>query len=212
MHADTPPFADAEDPAAVGGALGPEALHQVTLALVAARQGEPGAVDELFRLVYAEICELARERLGRQGRRGTLDTTAVVHEAYLKIVRHGQMHWQDRAHFLAVAATAMRQVLLDRARRHLAAKRGGGAVHVPLDEAADAATAGAGDLLALDAALTRLAAADPQLARVVEMRFFGGLSVEETAQALGVSEATVKRAWRKARAILHCDLAGGPEA
>ncbi len=190
------------------GAAG--APHQVTLALIAARNGDREAVDEAFRLVYDEVSALASARLDRHGRRGTLDTTAVVHEAYLKIARHGQMQWQDRQHFLAVASSAMRQVLLDHARRRLAAKRGGGVTHVPLDEEGGGpATASAQDLIALDAALNRLAAADAKLGRVVELRFFGGLSVEETARVLGIGEATVKRAWRKARAILHRDL-GGP--
>lgn len=181
----------------------------MTLALMAARQGDREAMGEAFRLVYDEIGRLARDRLDRHGPRGTLDTSAVVHEAYMKIARHGEMDWRDRRHFLAVSAIAVRQVLLDHARKHLATKRGGGAPHVPLDEAtAAAASSSAQDLLALDIALTRLNEIDPQLGSVVELRFFGGLSVEDTAMTLDVSEATVKRAWRKARAILHRELAG----
>jgi RNA polymerase sigma-70 factor, ECF subfamily len=185
--------------------------HQVTLALLAARQGDRAAMDEAFRLVYDEIRQVARARLDRLRLRGTLDTTAVVHEAYLKIVRHGEMAWQDRQHFLAVASAAMRQVLLDHARKHQTAKRGAGAQHVPLDEVGGEAVVNARDVIALDAALTRLSAADPQLGRVVELRFFGGLSVEETAKVLSVSEPTVKRAWRKARAILHRELVSRAE-
>jgi len=206
MNADTSP------PDPVRGHTEPEqdrpdqAPHQVTLALLAARQGDREAMDEAFRLVYDEIRQVARARLDQLRLRGTLDTTAVVHEAYLKIVRHGEMAWQDRQHFLAVASAAMRQVLLDHARRHRTAKRGAGAQHVPLDEAGGEAVVSARDVIALDAALTRLAGADPQLGRVVELRFFGGLSVEETARVLSVSEATVKRSWRKARAILHREL------
>jgi RNA polymerase sigma-70 factor, ECF subfamily len=118
------------------------------------------------------------------------------------------MAWEDRQHFFAVASAAMRQVLLDHARRHLSIKRGGGAAHVPLTDADAAVDVQARDIVALDAALTRLAALDAQLARVVELRFFGGLTVEEAAQTLGVSEATVKRAWRRARAFLHRELVG----
>jgi RNA polymerase sigma factor (TIGR02999 family) len=118
------------------------------------------------------------------------------------------MAWEDRQHFLAVASAAMRQILLDHARQHLSAKRGGGAVHVPLTEADAAVESQARDILALDAALSRLAALDPQLAHLVELRYFGGLTIDETALALAVSDATVKRAWRRARAFLHRELVG----
>lgn len=188
--------------------------HQVTLALQAARGGDAAALNEAFHLVYDEVRAIARARVARAGAGSTLDTTAVVHEAYLKLARHGGMEWADRQHFLAVASSAMRQVLLDHARQHLAAKRGGGAAHVPLTEADAAVEAQARDILALDAALGRLAAMDPELARLVELRYFGGLTIEETARALDVSDATVKRAWRRARAFLHRELAGAeaPEA
>ena len=118
------------------------------------------------------------------------------------------MAWEDRQHFLAVASTAMRQVLLDHARQRLAARRGGGAEHVPLTEADPAVETQAREIIALDAALSNLARLDPQLASLVELRYFGGLTIEETAQALGTSEATVKRAWRRARAFLHRELTG----
>ncbi|MBK7769787.1 MAG: hypothetical protein IPI48_04410 [bacterium] len=109
--------------------------HEVTLALQAARRGDPLALNDAFQLVYEEVRAIARSRVARAGGRATLDTTAVVHEAYLKLARHGEMAWEDRQHFLAVASTAMRQVLLDHARRHLSVRRGGGAPHVPLTEA-----------------------------------------------------------------------------
>lgn len=184
--------------------------HQVTLALQAARGGDPAALNQAFHLVYDQVRAIARARVARAGAGSTLDTTAVVHEAYLKLARHGDLALQDRQHFLAVASTAMRQVLLDHARQHLSARRGGGAAHVPLTEAdADAAVEEqARDIMALDDALNRLGALDPQLARLVELRYFGGLTIEETAQALGVSDATVKRAWRRARAFLHRELVG----
>lgn len=182
--------------------------HHVTLALHAARSGDPAALNEAFQLVYEEVRSIARARVARFGVGSTLDTTAVVHEAYLKLARHGEMAWEDRQHFLAVASAAMRQVLLDHARRHLSLKRGGGAAHVQLSEADAAVDDQARDVLALDAALTRLANFDAQLGRVVELRFFGGLTVEETAQTLKVSEATIKRAWRRARAFLHRELVG----
>jgi RNA polymerase sigma factor (TIGR02999 family) len=182
--------------------------HQVTLALHAARAGDPSALNEAFQLVYDEVRAIAHARVARAGGGSTLDTTAVVHEAYLKLARHGEMAWEDRQHFLAVASTAMRQVLLDHARRHLSARRGGGAAHVPLTDIDAAVESQARDILALDAALSRLAALDPQLAHLVELRYFGGLTIEETALALAVSDATVKRAWRRARAFLHRELVG----
>ncbi len=185
-----------------------ERTHHVTVVLHAARGGDPGALSEAFQLVYEDVRAIARARVSRLGVGSTLDTTAVVHEAYLKLARHGEMAWEDRQHFFAVASAAMRQVLLDHARRHLSIKRGGGAAHVPLTDVDAAIDVQARDVVALDAALTRLAALDAQLARVVELRFFGGLTVEEAAQALGVSESTVNRAWRRARAFLHRQLVG----
>lgn len=182
--------------------------HQVTLALQAARNGDPAALNEAFHLVYDEVRAIAHARVARIGSGSTLDTTAVVHEAYLKLARHGSLAFEDRQHFLAVASTAMRQILLDHARQHLSDRRGGGAAHVPLTEADAAVAVQVREILALDEALSRLAALDPYLARIVELRFFGGLTIEETAQALQVSDATIKRAWRRARAFLHRELVG----
>jgi len=201
-----------QTPARTAGDDGIPPSHLVTLALQAARAGDPAALSELFSLLYDEIRAIAHARVVRHGYGATLDTTAVVNEAYLKIVRHGELAWEDRSHFFAVASTAMRQILLDHARRHVAAKRGGGAEHVPLDDHDAAVDAQARDVIALDAALQRLARHDPRLAQVVELRFFGGLSVEETADALGVSEPTVKRDWRKARDFLQQELAGDDAA
>jgi RNA polymerase sigma factor (TIGR02999 family) len=183
--------------------------HQVTLALQAARGGDPAALNEAFHLVYDEVRAIARARVARAGGGGTMDTTAVVHEAYLKLARHGGLSFADRQHFLAVASTAMRQVLLDHARRRLSARRGGGVEHLSLTAADPAADEQAREVVALDEALGRLAALDPQLSRLVDLRYFGGLTIEETAQALAVSEATVKRAWRRARAWLQRELDTG---
>jgi RNA polymerase sigma factor (TIGR02999 family) len=185
---------------------------EVTLALRAARAGDPLAMNEAFQIVYEEMRALAHARFGRRVIDSTLGATAIVHEAYLKLARHGDMSWEDRQHFLAVASTAMRQVLVDHARRHLSLKRGGGALHVALTEADLAAVDQARELVELDDALVRLSERDGQLARLVELRYFGGLTIGETAQALAVSEATVKRNWRKARMFLHRELARNEDA
>lgn len=168
-----------------------------------AREGDAHALDELFDIVYGELKRRAHYQ--RAGAAPTLGTTALVHEVYLKLSGSGR-DWNDRTHFMRVAARAMRQILIDRARRRVAEKRGGGVRAVTLEEMAVAAESpdGAADvLMALDEALVRLARQSERLAQVVELRFFGGLSVEETAEALGVSPRTVKRDWRLARAFLQ---------
>ena len=171
------------------------------------RNGGRAALDKLFPLVYEDLRRRARAQLrSRDGQ--TLTTTALVHETYLKLIAADRVSWQDRAHFLALASTAMRQVLVSYARRNYAAKRGGGAGTVSLDEAPIFTDTGAEDLLALDDALQKLAGVDERLSRTVEMRFFGGLTVEETAEALGVSVNTVKRDWDKAKSWLTSELAG----
>jgi RNA polymerase sigma factor (TIGR02999 family) len=177
--------------------------HPNTLALLrACRSGDGSAVDLLFTRMYAELRAIAHQRL-RSFRPGeTLDTTALVHEAYVKLIDQGQAEPHDRAHFLALASRAMRFVLVDYARARSAAKRGGAAVAVPLDEVQVAADERAEDLLQLDEALRLLSAADARLAEVVEYRFFGGLTHEEIAQATGRSVPTVKRDWTRARAWL----------
>jgi RNA polymerase sigma factor (TIGR02999 family) len=179
---------------------------EVTRLLAHARSGTPEALDALLPLVYAELHDLAHRRLSRYRPNQTLNTTALVHEAYLRLVDQTQATYRDRGHFFATAARAMRQIVSNYARDRRALKRGGGQAVLPLDEDADGATfeveTQAEAIVALDEALTRLETLDGRLARVVELRFFGGLSVEETAEALEVSAPTVKRDTRAARAFL----------
>jgi RNA polymerase sigma factor (TIGR02999 family) len=166
--------------------------------------------DELDRLMpaaYDELRRIAHRELRRQPN-GTLHTTALVHEAYLRLADADGVPWRDRPHFLALAGVAMRYILVDQARARCAEKRGGGRRAVTLDDEGIAVDEQAESLLALDEALTQLAATDPRLARVVECRFFGGLSEEETADALGVTDRTVRRDWVKARGLLHRALRG----
>ncbi|GJG86789.1 DNA-directed RNA polymerase sigma-70 factor [Gemmatimonadetes bacterium T265] len=189
------------------GALppGPALPGTVTTLLREAGAGDAQALDRVFAAVYAELRRLAR--LVRRGQPGaTLSSTALVHEAYLKLVPAADQEWRGRAHFFALAARAMRQVLVDAARARLRAKRGGGAQLVTLDGAAAAAPLRPEHLIALDAALERLAALEPRHARVVECRYFAGLTAEETAALLDVSVPTVNRDWRAARAWLAAEL------
>lgn len=179
------------------------------------RDGDQAAFDRLVPLVYDELREVARRQRSRWTGQDTVRTTALVHEAYLKLAASSAASWQDRAHFLAVAARAMRQILVDHARRKGASKRGGTADHLPLDRIAEI-TSGLPDLsqsdgerlLRLDESLRRLEEESARHCRVVECRFFGDMTVEETAEALGLSASTVKRAWTRARAWLHRDLQG----
>jgi RNA polymerase sigma factor (TIGR02999 family) len=167
---------------------------------------EPASVDEILPQVYAELRRVAAAYLRRERPGQTLQPTALVNEAYVRLA--GQHpRFQNRAHFCAIAANAMRQILVERARARGAQKRGGGAPRITLNEALAAAPQSPVDLEVLDEALTRLSALDAQQARIVELRFFGGLSVEETADALGVSPATIKRHWALARAWLARELA-----
>ena len=170
--------------------------------------GDPGAVDRLLPLVYDELRALARRELRRERSDHTLQPTALVHEAYLKLARLDRLEWRDRAHFFGAAAGTMRRVLVSHARRKRAEKRGGGAKAVPLENVVLAARERPEDVLALDEALARLADLDSRQAQVVECRFFAGMSVPETAEALGVSPATVKRDWTAARAWLNRELTG----
>ena len=168
--------------------------------------GSREALDQLIPLVYDELRVLASRQLAREWRHNRLDTTVVVNEVYVKLFGQREVDWQNRGHFFAIAAKLMRRILVDHARRVLSEKRGGGAVHVELQQAASAAgtpTVDAVDALALDRALQKLEALDPDQARVVELRFFGGLSVEETAAALRISPATVKREWAVAKGWLY---------
>ncbi|MEM1055342.1 MAG: ECF-type sigma factor [Bacteroidota bacterium] len=178
----------------------------VTRLLDAASRGESDALDEVFPLVYGELQRLARKvRSGRAG--ATLNTTALVHEAYLKLVRTDGMEWAGRQHFFRVAARAMRQVLVRDATRRQTDKRGGGQAPVALNEAFHGGTMADEDMLALDEALKRLESLDARQAAVVEIRFFTGLTLEETADTLGVSVPTVSRDWRMARVWLARALA-----
>jgi RNA polymerase sigma factor (TIGR02999 family) len=180
----------------------------VTALLRAAEAGDRAARDRLFSLVYDELRVLAHSQLRRAPAGSTLDTTALVHEVYLNLVADQRWSARDRSCFFAMAARAMRNILIDQARRRSRKKRGGRQVLLALEEA-DGATLDRGDeLLALDEALSRLEAEDPDLARVVEWRFFGGFSTEEIAAALEVSDRTVKRQWRAARAFLHQQIEG----
>jgi RNA polymerase sigma factor (TIGR02999 family) len=183
-----------------------------TLALLRARgAGDDSAVDALFARMYEELRSIARQRL-RSFRPGdTLNTTALVHEAYVKLIDQGRADLRDRAHFLALASRAMRFVLVDHARAKSAAKRGGGEDDIPLDAIQIAAAERAHDLVQLDGALRSLAEADGRLAEVVEMRFFGGLSHDEIAEATGRSVPTVKRDWTRARAWLYNAMRDAPD-
>lgn len=181
----------------------------VTQLLIAYRDGDRDAFDRLVPLIYDDLRRIARRQL-RRGRPGqTLNTTGLVHEAYLKLVDPAKVDWQDRGHFLAVSARAMRQVIIGYARKRSAGKRGGGERPVTLDEAQIAVDDQADRLLALDRALERLGQHDERLVKVVECRFFAGLSEQETAQALGVSLRTAQRDWMRARAWLKEELRGG---
>jgi len=182
---------------------------EVTRILQAWGRGDQQAVDRLMPLVYGELRRLARHYLRRERPDHTLQPTALVHEAYLRLVDQRGVTWQNRAHFFGVAAQAMRRILVDHARRHHAAKRGGPAFKVWLDDVVIAAKERSDDLLALDDALNRLAAMDPRQGQIVELRLFSGLTVEETAEALGISPATVKREWTSAKAWLTRELRSG---
>ena len=176
-------------------------MPDITAWLLRLSAGESAAKDQLLPAVYDELRAIAHRRLSVAGR--ALDTTELVHEAYLKMFDRTRLSLVDRRHFFAVAATAMRQILVDRARAWGRAKRGGGAVRLDVDPATLPTEDRIETILSLDDALRRLSTVDERLARVVELRFFGGLSVEETAEVLEVDPRTVKRDWRKARALLY---------
>jgi len=177
--------------------------HDVTRLLAELSQGNQSVVNEIFPLIYDELKKIAGNYLRNERGNHTLQPTALVHEAYMKLVDHTRMNWQNRAHFVGMSATIMRQILIDHARRHRAGKRGGEQENLQLEETilivSDEKSV---DLIALDEALKDLAKFDEFKSRLVELRYFGGLSVEETAEVLGVSEITVKRHWRMAKAWL----------
>lgn len=189
-----------------------DAVESITQLLAASRAGDAEAAERLFSALYQELRAIARRERWRVGPLDTLSTTAVVHEAYVRLHRGEELPWESRAHLLGTAAVAMRRLLIDYARERSAQKRGGGARAVPIDDVdvpAPAADEAGEQLLALDAALGRLAEADERLARVVELRFFGGLSEVDAARVLAVSERTLRRDWVKAKAFLHRELGGG---
>lgn len=179
---------------------------EVTALLVEVANGNPAAQEQLVPLVYSELKRLARAYMRRERDGHTLQTTALVHEAYLRLVRPQPRNWQGRSHFFGIAANLMRQILIDHARARLREKRGGVVVVLPLDEALAFSPEHSEELVRLDEALERLSKLDPRQSRIVELRFFGGLSVEETAEFLGVSPKTVKRDWSVAKAWLHGEL------
>jgi RNA polymerase sigma-70 factor (ECF subfamily) len=180
---------------------------EVTRLLGEIGQGQKEAVNQLLPLVYDELHKLARGYFRRERGEHTLQPTALVHEAYIRLVDQ-RSPASNRGHFLALAATQMRRILLDYARKHQAARRGSGQT-VSLEDTMAIADDQSLDMIGLDLALQKLAALDPTQAHMVELRFFGGLSVEETAQVMGISSATVKRSWSSARAFLHRELSGG---
>lgn len=181
--------------------------EEITTLLAAAGAGDRGASDRLFEAVYAELRRIARRQRAASAPMATLSTTALVHEAYLKLSGEARWSVEDRRHFFALAARAMRHVLVDHVRRRGRLKRGGGALALDLEAEEIAAPDRGEELVALDEALGRLESVEPDLAQLVEWRFFAGLSVEEIAELTGVSDRTVKRRWRSARAFLYQDLA-----
>ena len=183
--------------------------HQVTELLVRWRGGDRAALDALVPLVYDELRHLAHHYLQRERPGHTLQSTALVHEAYARLVEQNLPEWQNRAHFFGVAAQLMRQILVDYARNRRAAKRGGDACRVTLDDAASLPQRVDVDVVALDDALKHLAKIDPQQSRVVELRFFAGLSIEDASEVMGISTSTVTRDWNTARVWLYRELDRG---
>jgi len=181
---------------------------EITRLLGAFRNGEPEAESRLMELTYRELRKIAAGHLRRECSARSLQTTDLVHEAYLRLVNQAATPWRDRAHFFQVAAHVMRQFLVDRARKRHAGKRGRGVPAISLDRALDVAEASSGDLVVLEEALARLQTLDPRQCQVVEMRFFAGMSEDEIAEVLGVSARTINREWRMARAWLYKELYG----
>ena len=183
------------------------ARHQITELLAEWRDGNQSALDELYPLVYDELHRLARRYMSRERKDHTLQTTALINEAYVRLVDQKNVNWANRSHFFAISAQIMRRILIDHARRHGYAKRGGGAQQVSLEEVAALVPEQGRELMRLDEALKSLAERDPRRSQVVELRYFGGLNNEEIAGVLHVSENTVTRDWNMARAWLYQQLA-----
>jgi RNA polymerase sigma factor (TIGR02999 family) len=185
----------------------PEALtHDVTQLLLEWSNGDQSALDKLVSVVDRELRRLAHHYMSRERAGHTLQTTALVNEAFVRLVNRKSVQWQNRAHFFGIAAQLMRTILVDHARSHTCAKRGGGAGKLELDEALAVSQQKAAEVIALDDALNALALIDPQQSRIVELRFFGGLTVEEAAEVLHISPATIKREWSSAKAWLYREL------
>lgn len=181
----------------------------ITALLLDWGKGDKEALDKLIPLVYEELRQMAHQFMRRERPGNTLQSSALINEAYIRLVDYKRMQWQDRAHFFAVAAQAMRRILVERARSRRRDKRGGAAQKVSLDEATDLGAERAADLIALDHALTRLSAIDARKGQVVELRYFGGLNIDEAAEVLGVSSPTVQREWRAAKAWLYRTISEG---
>jgi RNA polymerase sigma factor (TIGR02999 family) len=182
----------------------PAQLNQL---LEAVRAGDAGAIDEVFTLTYSELRQMAHQRLHRARRVTSLDTTALVHECYLRLVRLGQLQTRDRSHFLAYAARVMRSIVVDFVRQRLAKRRGGGELHVTLGtDIRDSTTVSEEQIVRVDDALQELAALDPRLVQVVEMRYFAGFTVEQIAESRGVTTRTIRRDWEKARLLLYAAM------
>ena len=185
--------------------------NDITLLLLKWSKGDRDALEQLMPTVYPELRRIARRYMSRENSQHTLQTSALINEAYLRLVDKHAVQWQDRAHFFAVAAQVMRHILIDHARRYTYGKRGAGARHVALDDVAVLKQERAAEFVALDAALEALAKIDPRKALVVELRFFGGLTVDETAEVMKLSPITIKREWRAARAWLLLEMNGPAE-
>jgi RNA polymerase sigma-70 factor (ECF subfamily) len=188
--------------------LMPPGRHQVTTLLKEWSDGDETALEQLMPLVYDELHRLAHQHMRREKRGNVLQTSALINEAYLRLVDEPRVHWQNRAHFFGIAARLMRRILVDEARKRNSAKRGGGAIQVSLNEVTSVAQEQAANVVALDDALRSLEAIDSRQSEIVELRFFGGLSIEETAGVLKVSPGTVMRDWTFARAWLRNEMNG----
>ena len=183
-------------------------MHEITHILDSIQRGDAKAVDELLPIVYEELRRLARHKMAGEGRGHTLQATALVHEAWLRLVGSNQQGWQNRAHFFSAAAEAMRRILVDHARRKQSMKRGGGAVHEELDESALVLAAPPDELLAVHEALEKLALEDPAAAELVKLRYFVGMTMEEAALALGLAKRTAENLWTYARVWLRREIRG----
>ena len=182
--------------------------QEISQLLLSWSKGDSAALDQLIPLVYPELKRIARVYMGRENPAHTLQTSALINEAYLRLVNQQAVEWQDRAHFFAVVAQIMRHILVDHARKYRRNKRGGGTEHVALDDVAVICDQRADELIALDDALNQLASIDMRKSQIVELRFFGGLTVDETAEVMGLAAITIMREWRAAKAWLGREISG----